>query len=158
MSANAPQTVILGIGNILLTDDGAGIRAMEHFMAHHDRGGLRFVDGGTLSFALAVEIETCRNLIVFDAAELKSVPGTVRAYVGDELDGFLRRRGKASVHEVGLIDLLAVAALSDALPVNRALVAIQTQATDWGEVLSPLVAEAIPRAANLAAEVIQSWN
>jgi hydrogenase maturation protease len=67
---NKNETLILGIGNTLLTDEGAGIHALNHLQAEYpDIPNLTFLDGGTLSFTLATWIEDCTNLIVFDAAE-----------------------------------------------------------------------------------------
>ena len=63
------QTLILGIGNTLLSDEGAGIHALNLFQLYHpDPPNLTYVDGGTLSFTLAAYIEDCDNLIVLDAA------------------------------------------------------------------------------------------
>ena len=72
------KTLILGIGNTLLTDEGAGVHALNLLQSYHpDSPNLSYIDGGTLSFTLAVYIEDCDHLIVFDAAELKAPAGTV---------------------------------------------------------------------------------
>ena len=65
---------------------------------------------------------------------------------------------KRSVHEVSLGDLLAIAHLTGAMPANRALVAVQPQADDWGDQLSNAVKQALPEAANRVLALLTDWN
>ncbi len=84
---NSNDTLILGIGNTLLTDEGAGIHALKLLQLEcPDIPNLTFLDGGTLSFSLAVWIEDCSNLIVFDATELHQPAGTVNTFVNTAMD------------------------------------------------------------------------
>ena len=84
------QTLILGVGNTLLSDEGAGVHALHYLEEHGDiAGDVEFLDAGTLSFTLADAIASARNLIILDAAELSESPGKVRVFEGDELDDFL---------------------------------------------------------------------
>src|SRR3990172_6228397 len=100
------RTVVLGIGNTLLGDEGAGVHALRALEARAvDLPDVEYLDGGTLSFTLAAAIEEADRLIVLDAAQLNAVPGTVQLFEDDAMDRFLGSRRKASVHEVGLIDL-----------------------------------------------------
>ena len=122
---NSNNTLILGIGNTLLSDEGAGIHVLNKLQKEHpDLQNTTFIDGGTLSFTLAIYLQDCSNVIVLDAAEFKAPPGTVRTLVGAEMDKFLGA-ARRSPHEVGLLDLFDIARLTESLPVNRALVGIQ---------------------------------
>ena len=126
------NTLILGIGNTLLSDEGAGIHAMNQLQSDYPESpDIVYVDGGTLSFSLAAYLQDCSNIIVLDAAELKSLPGTVRTMVGAEMDDFLGA-ARRSPHEVGLLDLFDIARLTESLPVNRALIGIQPKSIEWG--------------------------
>ena len=152
------QTLILGIGNTLLSDEGLGVHLLEYLREHHaDQPGITYLDGGTLSFTLAPEIEDCDNLIVLDAAQLNEVPGTVKLLVGAEMDRFLGQ-GKRSVHEVGLVDLMTIARLQDRLPRNRALLGVQPARLGWGEAPSDTVSRAIPEAASQVIELLYKWQ
>jgi hydrogenase maturation protease len=152
------KTLILGIGNTLLSDEGAGIHMLDYLGERHpDLSGVEYLDGGTLSFTLAVWIEAADNLIVVDAAELDAAPGTVKVFAGADMDRFAGRT-KRSVHEVSLGDLLAIAHLTDALPENRALVAIQPRYIDWGSSLSDPVSQALPQAASRIADLVGKWQ
>lgn len=153
------RILVLGIGNTLLTDEGVGVRVMQALQERHaQREGLEFMDGGTMSFSLAAPIAEHQRLIVIDAAEMGQPPGTVALFEGDEMDRFLGSNRKRSVHEVALIDLMAVALLEGLLPAQRALVAIQPQQMDWGQELSPPVAAALERACTLVEELMARWQ
>jgi hydrogenase maturation protease len=151
-------TLVLGIGNNLLTDEGLGVHAVRYLETHHpDEPGLTYLDGGTLSFTLAEPIAEHDNLIVVDAARFGEPAGTVRCLEGDEMDRYLTGN-RASVHEVGLMDLFDIARLSDTFPVQRALVGVEPAELDWGEFLSPAVAPSLPRVAALVLELAARWR
>ena len=153
------RTLILGLGNTLLSDEGVGIHALDALQAAlFDHSDIDFLDGGTLSFTLAVPIEDADQLIVIDAAQLHAEPGTVRLFVDGEMDRYLGSNNKRSVHEVGLIDLMVIARLTDRLPRRRALIGIQPRDLDWGDRPSTPVAAAIPKVCELARELIRSWQ
>jgi len=155
---NRNDTLILGIGNTLLTDEGAGIHALNLLqLEHSDIPNLTFIDGGTLSFTLAVWIEDCTNLIVFDATELHQPAGTVNTFVGTAMDEFLGS-AKRSAHEVGLLDLMDIARLTEHLPENRALIGIQPDKMGWGMQPTTSVQNALNEAVNEAVKLITQWQ
>lgn len=152
------QTLILGIGNSLLGDEGAGIHALNLLQSQYPNiPGVTYVDGGTLSFSLAGYIEDCDRLIVFDAAQLDSKPGTVKTMIGDVMDNFLGT-SKHSPHEVGLLDLFDIARLTGTLPEKRALIGIQPETMDWSMELSPYVAKSLDVAVTSALGLLQIWD
>ena len=149
------KLLVLGIGNTLLADEGVGIFAMQELQARYgDREDLEFIDGGTLSFTLAVPISECTALLVIDAAELGAPPGMVRCFEGDEMDRFLGENLKSSVHEVGLLDLRAISLLTGVWPEQRALIGIQPEFVGWGEHPTPAVAAALPEVCGAATSII----
>jgi hydrogenase maturation protease len=151
------KTLVLGIGNTLLKDEGVGVHVVRALS--EDAGeGVDYLDGGTLSFTLAGPIAEAERLIVVDAAQLQAPPGTVRLLVGEEMDAFVGGKRKASVHEVGLADLMAIAQLTGRWPARRALVAIQPKEVDWGEHCSPEVAAALPVACRLVRDQLERWR
>ena len=152
------KTLVLGIGNTLLTDEGAGIHALNLFQSYQPvASSLIYIDGGTLSFTLAAYIEDCNNLIVFDAAELKAPAGTVRAMVGQDMDTFLGA-ARRSPHEVGLLDLFDIARLTESLPIKRALIGIQPRTIEWGMSPTRPVEQGLPLAVDEAERLLVSWG
>lgn len=152
------RTLVLGVGNTLLTDEGVGVHVIKHLQAHHPKANTTYLDGGTLSFTLAGDIEDSDQLIVIDATELKSQPGTVQHFVDEDMDAFLSKKRHMSVHEVGLLDLLNISRLADRLPKRRALIGIQPKHIDWGDAPTPEVAASIPFASQLALQLIEAWQ
>ena len=159
MTQERTTTLILGIGNTLLSDEGAGVHAIRLLGERYPNSNhVTLVDGGTLSFTLAGPIEDANHLIVIDAAELQAEPGTVRVFVEEDMDRFIGSQKKSSVHEVGLLDLLTIARLADHLPEHRALIGIQPEFLDWGEEPTPSVRGAIPAACDRAMELVERWH
>jgi len=153
------KILVLGIGNTLLADEGVGIVAMlELETLFGARKDIEFIDGGTLSFTLAVPISECDALLVIDAAELGAAPGTVRSFEGDAMDRFLGENRKSSVHEVGLLDLRAISLLTGYWPQHRALIGVQPAFVGWGDALTPAVAAALPEICGAATEVIGGFT
>lgn len=153
------RTLILGIGNTLLTDEGVGLhvlQALEPSLA--DSPEVTLLDGGTLSFTLAGPIEEADALIVVDAANIKASPGEWKLFQGEEMDAFLMGNRKSTVHEVGLTDLRAIAILAGHWPQKRALLAIQPEVVDWGEQCTPPVAAAISPVCAAIHAVLKDWN
>jgi hydrogenase maturation protease len=153
-------SLVLGIGNSLLSDEGAGIHAVRRLQgqARTSHPQVRLLDGGTLSFPLVEAIADARDLIVIDAAQLAREPGAVGLFEGEEMDHFLATGHKRSVHEVGLVDLMSMARLCGTLPARRALVAIQPAEFGWGEQPSAPVASAIISACDLVGELLERWR
>ncbi len=152
------NTLVLGIGNTLLGDEGIGIHAIAYLRAHFPAcNNCTYLDGGTLSFPLAADISDHDNLIVIDAAQLKQSPGSVHCLEGSEMDTFLGST-RRSVHEVSLLDLMDMARLTDTLPENRALIGIQPKDIGWSEQPSTEAGKSIPEAAAHVIRLIGKWQ
>lgn len=148
---------ILGIGNNLLQDDGAGIHALGYFSEHFGADDIDCIDAGTVGLALLDRLSARDGLVAVDAMRLSKAPGTVSVFEGTEMDAILRRH-HGSVHELGLSDLLDALRLSAALPPLRAIVGIEPAEIDWGTQPTDAVAVAIPAAARHIDELITRWR
>lgn len=150
--------LVLGIGNTLMSDDGVGVRLVQHLQSSGpNQPGVEYLDAGTCSFVLLPRIQDCGALLILDAAQLGAPPGTIRSLVGPDMDEFLKG-ARCSVHEVGIRDLLDLARLTEALPERRGFIGIQPYSSGWGEQLSPAVAAALPAAAAQACSLITTWS
>lgn len=153
------KTLILGLGNTLLGDEGVGVKTVSFLKnAKFTLQDVEILDGGTLSFILAGPIESADNLIVIDAAQLNNAPGTVRLYEGKEMDQFIMRKKYNSVHEVSLSDLMVIAHLLGQLPQRRALIGIQPERIDWSDTLTDSVENSMPVACDLVHELLMRWR
>jgi len=151
--------LVLGLGNTLLTDEAVGVRVVDHLNAlpGDPVPGLRGLDGGTMGLTLLVEMEDADALIVVDAAYLNQPPGTIQIFLGAQMDDFLRRRGR-NPHDIGLDDLMDGLRLREAVPENRALIAIQPQNISVGEHMTTPVASAVPEAAQKIISLATQWR
>ena len=156
---NTNKTLILGIGNQLMTDDGVGGQAVIRLAEETKQmSNVSCWDGGTLGHLLVGYIEESDNLIVVDAAQMQAQPGEVRVFENEEMDRFLSTNPNRSVHEVGLSDLMDMAFLGGHLPKRRALIAVQPLDTDWGVELSGPVLQSLPEVCHRAIALIEGWR
>lgn len=155
MSTGERRPVVIGLGNPLMSDDGAGLAALAAL-----RGEGRFdadlVDGGTWGMNLLPVIESADQVLLLDAIDHGTPPGTVI-----ELDGPEIPRGlavKLSPHQIDLREVLALAALRGTLPRRLGAIGIQPARVELGTGLSPSVAAAIPRVLARAAARLAAWQ
>lgn len=147
-------TLVIGIGNNLLGDDGAGIHAIERLRGKGLPDHVELVDGGTLSFTLLEQVENAEFLVIVDAAELDSEPGTVKLFQNHEMDDFLSTSRRPSVHEVNLLDVLTAARLRRRMPARYAMVGIQPLNVGWSSTPSAPVDRAVDEAVEIIAELV----
>jgi hydrogenase maturation protease len=155
------RTVVLGIGNTLLSDDGAGVHVANSLAAISAKGQISHdvtvLDGGTIGLSLLSEIENNSGFIAVDAMELNADPGTVRVFQDSAMDRQLGGK-KNTAHEVALSDLMMAARLAGIHPRRRALVAIQPETTCWGLSPTPAVEDALPKAVRCVLSLIEEWH
>ena len=157
MSEQEQSIAVVGIGNSLLTDDGAGIHTLERFAASNEDDDVCCLDGGTVGLALLDRLSNLNGLIALDAMKLGKRPGAVTVLLGEDMDAHLRNQ-KGSVHEVGLSDLMDALRLRGDLPRNRALIGIEPEDMDWGTEPTAAVAAALPEAAASAQNLVSAWR
>jgi hydrogenase maturation protease len=151
------RSVILGIGNVLLSDDGAGVHAVRILMDRlSNRPDVQVLDGGTLSFTLVPTIESAQRLIILDATQLELSPGSLHLFFDEQIDLLLSRR-RLSVHEIGLRDVFEMMRLAESLPTERALIGIQPGSLEWGTEPTPAVAAALQVAVQRVLGLLDVW-
>ena len=157
MTNEAKTIAVVGIGNSLLTDDGAGIHTLERFAEGNTDDSVCCLDGGTVGLALLDRLSNLDGLVALDAMILGKQPGAVTVLQGEDMDSHLRDQ-RGSVHEVGLSDLMDALRLRGELPEYRALIGIEPEDMDWGTEPTPTVAAAVPKAAALAEDLVRKWR
>lgn len=113
-----PKTLILGVGNYLLSDDGLSVHVLERLVqTERLPEEIEVVDGGTCGLDLLQFLEGITNLIIVDAVNAGKEPGTIIRLSGEQVPAYLSM--KISPHDIGLPDLLATAKLRDLYPPQR---------------------------------------
>ena len=149
--------LVLGIGNLLMTDDGVGVRLVQQ-LADEFRiaEGVLLLDGGTLGLDLLPYLEGVERLLVIDAVETGQQPGTIVRLRGEEIP--LALATKVSPHQMGLKDLLTVADLQGNVPGEMVLWGVQPASTEMELALSPQVAEVMPALRGKVLQELQAWG
>ena len=157
MSARAKSIAVVGIGNSLLTDDGAGIHTLQRFAEDNTGDDVFCLDGGTVGLALLDRLTDLKGLVAIAAMKLGKTPGSITVLQGEEMDSHLLNQ-HGSVHEVGLSDLMDAMRLRGDLPDKRALIGIEPADMDWGTEPTEAVAAALPDAAAYAHKLVRNWR
>jgi hydrogenase maturation protease len=117
LTSNSPRcpVLVLGMGNILLEDEGLGIRALERLERQFDMPpGVELLDGGTTGMGLLDDISDRRHLLVLDAVQTGEPSGTLVVMRGDDVPVYFGIR--VTPHQLGLADVLATLELSGEQP------------------------------------------
>lgn len=151
------KALVLGLGNILLSDEGLGVRVVERLGEnYHFPLEIQVMDGGTLGLDLLPYLEGVDHLLVIDALETGEEPGTISRLVGDEVPASLSV--KISPHQMGLADLLAVARLQGLYPQEVVLLGMQPGSLDPGLDLSPPVEAQVDKMIEEVLMELQGWG
>jgi|TARA_Y100000310_G_scaffold97576_1_gene95197 hydrogenase maturation protease len=147
---------VLGLGNVLHTDEGFGVEAVKRLEAATGFDEtVEFIDGGTQGIYLLDFVTSPDRLLIFDAVIPKESEVKVYLYGGDELPAFVQQ--KMSAHQTGLSDLLSLAKLRGETPEEIVLIGIPPQDLNMHVGLSPEVEAMMPEAVAMGEEVIQKW-
>lgn len=149
---------MLGLGNILLGDDGVGVRVVERLQALYEfPQGTQILDGGTLGLDLLPYLEGADRVLIVDAIDLGAEPGTLARLVGEEVPAQLTL--KISPHQMGLADLLAALHLRGTAPSEFVLLGVQPGALEkLGLELSPPVAARVDELADRVLAELATWG
>jgi hydrogenase maturation protease len=151
------RSVVLGLGNLLLRDEGFGIALLHHLEAELGPiPGVEFIDGGVMGLDLLPLVEGSRYLLILDAVNASRPPGALIELDREELPLFSGIR--LSEHQVGFQEVLGLASLRDQLPEFLHLVGIQPVVLEPGTGLSALATQRLPEAAARAVMVLKSWG
>lgn len=137
------RVVLLGVGNVLLTDEGIGVRVIDEIEARFDLPPeVRVIDGGTSAMELLDDLAGADHLIIVDAVRTGEEPGTLVRLAGADVPRFFTT--KISPHQVGLSDVLATLALMDESPGETVILGVVPASLAMAMELSPTVEAVVP--------------
>jgi len=150
--------VLLGIGNVLMGDEGVGVHALRLLRERYSfPREVKLLDGGTMGLDLLVYLEGAKRLLILDALRQGAAPGTVTVLQDGQIPAALR--AKLSVHQIGLDDVLFAMALRGKTPPEMCLVGVEPKA--MGELcleLSPELQAALPRMLKETLRKLSQWG
>ena len=149
--------VVIGIGNVVRSDDGVGVHAAARLRERlGSQPDATLVEGGTAGLLLLPHLADARRAIIIDAIDVGAEPGTLVRLAGDEFASTFS--AGATVHDVGLRELLGAARLSGAWPEQLVLHGVQPGSTALGTELTPTVAAALDGLVDSIAGELAGWQ
>jgi hydrogenase maturation protease len=146
----ASPILILGVGNLLLCDEGVGVHIIDLLKKLELPVYVELIDGGTALIDLLHLLCDRVKVIVVDAVRLGSQPGSVYRFTTDEVSEL--KPNQISVHQIGILEALRMAELAGWSPGQTVIFGIEPAKMDWGLELSPEVTKTIPDVINLILE------
>lgn len=141
--ARPVSLLVLGLGNLLLSDDGLGVVAVaELARSYQAPEGVQLLDGGTLGLALLHHVAQAENVILVDAVAADAPPGTLVRLGGEEVPPAVHHR--LSPHQVGVADLLDGLRWLGRYPRRLVLLGMVPGTLELSVGLSPAVAARLP--------------
>ena len=140
MNDTTPRSpvLVLGMGNLLLEDEGLGVRALEILQKRYEiPPEVELLDGGTTGMGLLDDISEREHLIVLDAVQTGDPPGTLVRLAGDDVPVYFSMR--ISPHQLGLSDVLATLELSGEKPAEVVVLGLVPQSLEMSLELSELI-------------------
>jgi hydrogenase maturation protease len=156
MSERTP-VLVLGLGNVVCTDDGAGIAAIHKLIREYAMPeGVVVLDGGTLGLSLLPLVDSADQLILVDAIQAEGPPGTQVRIEGEDVAPAVYER--LSPHQIGVADLLAGASLLDRYPDRVVILGVVPESMDLGLERTHAVEAAIPELVERVVEELSAMG
>jgi len=147
------KIVILGVGNLLLSDEGVGVHVANELIKRQLPPGVKVIEGGTDGFRLLNVITEADRLIVVDAVKGGGIPASIYRFDIDEVQncpsGF-----KTSVHQIGILEVINLSGLIGKTP-RTTVIGIEPKSLEMSMELSPEIKEKIPRIIELVLEELK---
>ncbi|MCB0168038.1 MAG: HyaD/HybD family hydrogenase maturation endopeptidase [Anaerolineae bacterium] len=147
----------MGVGNILMADEGVGVRVVQRLKKEYILPPeVNVVDGGTLGMDLLYYLTEARNLVIIDAVEMAGEPGQTLRLEGDDVPARLSL--KMSPHQMGIPDMLFAAKLRDLYPEQVVLLGVQPGVLEPSLDMSPPVAAQVEGLINQIGRELKQWG
>jgi hydrogenase maturation protease len=136
------KVLILGIGNLILKDEGIGVHVVRALEKQRLPAGVDLIDGGTASMELLSPIYESQWIIVIDALKANGEPGTIYRCLPEDLMEISDR--PLSLHQVGLLDVLSMARQLGGNPAV-VIIGVEPKEISWGLELTEEIQAVVPK-------------
>ena len=151
--ASPLRVLVLGVGNLLLGDDGFGVHLINALQDTPFPSNVRLLEAGTVSHQLIPLFREIDHLIVIDVVEAGDVPGSIFRFSPDDMQ--FPSEQKASLHQISLIDVLRMAELTGGKPKTIILGVQPKDVSSWSLELSDELKAVIPKVKDLLFQELQ---
>lgn len=147
MDRHRPKTLILGVGNILLSDEGIGVRVVEYLKSQTLPEEIELIDGGTAGADLIDVLADRETVIIVDAIQSDKPAGTIMQFGPDDLA--VRRDNPLSLHDLDIPQTLAMTKMLHCAPKKIVFFGVVPESIEPGMELSKAVVSLLPEIARL---------
>lgn len=152
---NAQRIAIVGLGNLMRTDDALGMLAIERLKLELGLpAGVKLIEGGTLGLDLLHPLHGITHLLAVDAIDAGAEPGTVLRFAGEAIADLPASK---SVHLLGFSDLIGAMRLTGDAPEEIVVLGVQPSRIEWGTELTGTVERAFPLLMEAVLQQITIW-
>ena len=149
--------VLLGVGNILLTDEGFGVHVVNQLREDYVfNPPITILDGGTMGMELLTYMRGMTKLLLVDAINGGDAPGTVYEFPHEEMNSYFTEA--ISVHEVGMQDILRIRALQEDPLEDAVVIGVEPESLELGLDLSETTQVVVKDVKERILAVLASWN
>lgn len=149
--------VLLGVGNILLTDEGFGVHVVNQLREDYVfNPPITILDGGTMGMELLTYMRGMTKLLLVDAINGGDAPGTVYEFPYEEMNSYFTEA--ISVHEVGMQDILRIRALQEDPLEDAVVIGVEPESLELGLDLSETTQVVVKDVKERILAVLASWN
>ena len=149
--------VVLGVGNILLTDEGLGVHVVEDLKANYNfTPQISVIDGGTMGMELLTYMRGMKKILLVDAVNGGEAPGTIYEFPHRELEQYFTDH--ISVHEVGMQDILRIRAIQENPLEDAIVIGVEPESLEVGFEPSEPVQHALPEVKDRVLRVLRDWG
>jgi len=124
------KIIVLGLGNILLKDEGVGVWIVEEITKRNLPENIEVIDGGTASLDILTSLNKINKLIIIDALKGNEKPGTVYRLHPEDLPAI--SDSCMSVHQVNIIEGLKIAQKTGNTPQETVIIGVEPEVINWG--------------------------
>ncbi|MCD6490287.1 MAG: HyaD/HybD family hydrogenase maturation endopeptidase [Thermodesulfobacterium sp.] len=157
MIDNENKIIILGIGNLLLSDEGIGVKIVQDLEARYNfPENVELVDGGVGSFSLLPYIESAKKLLVIDAISGGKPSGTIYKFKDEEIPPQVIE--KLSIHELSFSEILSLAKLRGKYPEEIVIIGIEPQSLEFKIGLTEIVEKNYNKLLNEVLAQLKNWG
>ena len=149
---------VMGVGNVLLRDEGFGVKLLYILKAKYDfPENVVLIDGGTAGIFLSPEIDYLDKLLIVDVVKAKGKPGEIKIY--EKEDFFIDRLPlKLSPHQLGLQEVLLLNEIKGTCPEDVKLIGVIPKSIETGTGLTPELEEKLPEVEEKVLEILKEWG
>lgn len=146
--------LILGVGNLLLSDEGVGVHIAQRMMKMDLPPEVQVVEGGTDGFGLVNFITQADRLILIDAVKGGGQPGSIYRFDIDDCPPY-PDLFKTSVHQISILEVINLSGLIGSIP-HTTIIGIEPVCLEMGMELSPSIEKKVPKVIQMIEEEVEA--